>query len=243
MKVTDAVWELRNLGVSTQEVEIVDNDSIETVKNQLKELDALYQVVKVVNCRPDYYSLLMGEGFSFVEALIRVSYNLKELTCPRHIKRFSDELTFDEMNDDEIALMMAQIRGGVFRTDRVTLDPFFSKEQAANRYVMWMKDEIERGSHLFNYKYKGEPISYTCMKVMDKGRVFPVLGALYNIGKPLPIGNVTVFKQLEIAQSLGGKELFTYISANNTAAVRVYSQLGYLFEDIKYVFVKHKKET
>ena len=77
------------------------------------------------------------------------------------------------------------------------------------------------------------------MKQVKEGVFYPVLGGVYLTGKALPIGSAIVYKQLEIARSFGGKELYTYISSNNPAVVRVYSQLGYTFEDIKYVFVKH----
>ena len=135
--------------------------------------------------------------------------------------------------------MRKQIRGGMFKTDRVILDPFFTPEQAANRYVMWMNDELERGSQLFSYKYKEQPVGFSCMKNIREGVYYPVLGGVYITDKPLPIGSAIVYKQLEIAQSLGGKELYTFISSNNLAVVKTYSQLGYTFEDIKYVFVKH----
>ena len=77
------------------------------------------------------------------------------------------------------------------------------------------------------------------MKKIGENRICPVLGGIYDIGRPLPIGSSVVFKQLEIGRNLGRKELITTISANNTAAMKVYSQLGYVFNEIKYVFIKH----
>lgn len=104
---------------------------------------------------------------------------------------------------------------------------------------MWMKDELNNGSVLYNYKYKEQPIGFSCFKETEYQKYYPVLGGVYNTGKALPFGSAIIYKQLEIAKNLGGKELYTYISSNNQAVVRAYSQLGYSFDDMKYVFVKH----
>ena len=239
MKIVDAHWELRNLGVTSQDVEIDVNDSIDEVSASLDTLDSQYQVVKVPTMRLDIYKLLTDKGFSLAEASIRVSHDLKEFSCSRLIRRLSDTLTFSEMDENELSIMREQIRGGMFQTDRVILDPYFTPEQAANRYVMWMNDELERGSKLLSYKYKDQPVGFSCMKEVSEGTFYPVLGGVYTTGKALPLGSAIVFKQLEIAKSLGGKVLYTVISSNNPAVVKAYSQLGYTFEDIKYVFVKH----
>ena len=50
--------------------------------------------------------------------------------------------------------MEKELRSGLFDTDRVYLDPYFTKEQASNRYVNWIKDEMSRTTELFIIKYK-----------------------------------------------------------------------------------------
>ena len=239
MKIIDAHWELRNLGLSTQEVEIESEDTLEEVKQALSSLTANYQVVKVPVADLNLSSLLSSYGFSFAEAMIRVSHSLKELSCSSLIKRISDQITFEEMSNDETEIMHQQIKNGMFQTDRVILDPIFSPSQAANRYILWMKDEKERGSVLYTYKYKGQPVGFSCMREINPQVYYPVLGGIYSQGKALPFGSAIIYKQLEIAKRLGGKQLVTYISTNNPGVIRAYSQLGYVFEDIKYVFVKH----
>ena len=239
MKIIKADWELRNLGVLCQEAEIEAEDLLETIKNEIKKIDATYVVVKAPVARPEIYSCLMEHGFSFIEASIRVSYKLKELVCPKLIKRLSDEITYREMNNDEISIMKQQIGQGMFKTDRVSLDPMFSKEQAARRYVFWMLDEKKRGSKLLNYIYKDQPVGFSCMKEVKPKVFYPVLGGVYLLEKTLPIGGAIIYKQLEIAKEMGGIELFTYISSNNPAVMRSYSQLGYTFDEVKYVFIKH----
>ncbi|MCR4691499.1 MAG: GNAT family N-acetyltransferase [Lachnospiraceae bacterium] len=242
MRIIDAIWEKRNLGLVTQEIEIENDDSPEKVEKALKESDADYQVVKAPVARLDLYSLLTEYGFFFAEASIRVSHNLKNVACPEMIQRMVDRISFSEMSEEETDIMIENIRQGMFQTDRVILDPFFTRKQAYDRYILWMKDEKERGAKLFTYKYKEEPIGFSCMKETKTGCFYPVLGGVYNMGKALPLGSAIVYKQLDIAKSLGGKMLYTFISSNNPAVVRVYSGAGYGIDSIKNVFVKHTCE-
>lgn len=239
MRIVDAHWELRNLGVTTQEVEIDSSDKPEEIRKAILSLTSDYRVVKAPSTNFEINAFLSECGFTFVEAMIRVSYSLKKLSCPPVIKRFTNEITYNEMDDSEIGLMQEQIKTGMFKTDRVALDPQFSSPQAANRYILWMSDELSRGSKLFTYKYKGQPVGFSCIKETSANVYYPVLGGVYNSGKTLPFGSVILYKQLEIARNLGGKDLYTYISSNNPAVVRIYSTLGYVFEDFTYVFVKH----
>ena len=109
----------------------------------------------------------------------------------------------------------------------------------SNRYIHWIMDEIGRNSRLYTYKYKNEPVGFSCMKEARPNVYYPILGGVYLLEKTLPIGSALIYKQLEIVKSLEGKELYTFISSNNPAVIKSYSQLGYIFGDIKYVFIKH----
>ena len=57
MRIIDAKWELKNLGVTTEEVEIDRNDGIEDIQSAIDQLEAKYQVVKVCSGRPDVHKL------------------------------------------------------------------------------------------------------------------------------------------------------------------------------------------
>ncbi len=242
MRIIDAYWELRNLGITAQEVEIDKEDTLSEVQRNLRTLNASYQVVKTPTANLELYKTLMELGFSFVETIVRVSYSLNNLVCSQLIKRISDVIEYQEMSEYEITVMEKNIRDGMFRTDRVVMDSVFTRENAANRYIMWMRDERENGSTLYRYIYKGESIGFTCIKETDHKVFYPVLGGIYSNGKVRMLGSAIVYKQLEIAKELGGKELYTYISTSNPVIIKTYSQLGYTFEDIRYVFVKHYTE-
>lgn len=237
MKLTDAFWEKRNLGVSAIEITIEEGDPLETVESGLRGLRSDYLVVKAPTCRLDLYFLLQKLGFAFAETSIRVSHELDRVIVPPLIDRLCSNMSFEEMQDYD--LLEDNIRKGFFQTDRVVLDPYFTAEQAAERYIGWMKDERIRGAHLFHYLYKGNRIGFSCMRLEENGECYPVLGGIYPSDRPLPLGSAILYKQLEIARALGGKHLYTNISSNNLAVAKAYNQCGYSLDEISYVFVKH----
>ena len=50
--------------------------------------------------------------------------------------------------------MKIEISNGLFDSDRIYIDPFFSKEKAAQRYINWTEDELKRGTEFIKYIYK-----------------------------------------------------------------------------------------
>lgn len=238
MKLTDAVWEKRNLGLTTAEITVELGDTAEILRERLPAVKAEYQVAKAPHGRMDLYFALQEQGFAFSEASIRVSHEIGTYKCPPLIERLLNKVSYEEMPD--LVTMEHYIRKGMFQTDRVILDPFFTSEQAAERYIGWMRDEQERGARLFHYTYQGAPIGFSCMRGNEEGEYYPVLGGIYPNDKPLPFGMVILYKQLDIARDLDGKRLYTYISSNNLPVVKAYNQCGYSVEEVQYVFVKHE---
>ncbi len=238
MIITDAVWELRNMGVATTEIQIDESDSISKVRETLRHVDADYCVVKVSVSRMDLYALLTEEGYCFAEVSIGIMQNLKEISYTSNaMKRLCQKMSFRRINS--LDFINENIKKGMFTTDRVAIDPHFTREQAANRYVGWMGDELRRGSAFFEYLYKDEPIGFVCMRKKGDNEYYSVLGGLYPSDNLLPFGAALLFKQLEIAKSMGGTVLSTSISSNNVPAFRAYSMCGYDFVSLNYVFIKH----
>ena len=98
------------------------------------------------------------------------------------------------------------IREGMFTTDLVALDPYFSLEQVAIRYIGWMDDELSWGSQFYEYTYKDDPIGFICMGERDNKKLYSVLGGLYPSDNRVPFGAALLYKQLEIAKSFWGRE-------------------------------------
>lgn len=239
MKIIDATWEIRNLGVSTQEVEISEQDKLEDIESAINRLNADYQVVKVCTGRMDVNALLAEHGFYFAETAIRVSHNLKLFTCSNLISRVSKDLNFVPMTASGLEIMREQIKKGMFYTDRISLDSEFSKKLSARRYIYWIEDELKVGSQIYTYEYRGQSVGFCLLKECRKHYYYSVLSGVYNLGIRMPFGSAFAYKQLEVLKQMGAEGVYSYISINNPSIVRVHAQYGYVFADIRYVFVRH----
>lgn len=239
MKIIDATWEKRNLGVYTQEVTIEESDSIDEIKKELDSLDSEYRVVKIPTGKLDAMWQLEDMGYKFIETSVHVVHDLKHLELDGLLKRIDDGITYELMDDEDINHMFEEIEQGLFYTDRIALDPMFTVEQAANRYVGWLKDEISRGTEMYKYIYKNQIVGFFAFKRVGEGIYFPFLAGIYKDFQKSPLGMVYLYKPLIEAKKRNAKCVSTYISTNNSNAVRMHVQFGFTFKEMKNVYVKH----
>lgn len=239
MKIIDAVWEKRNLGVNTLEIVIERDDTIDEIKKKLDTIHEEYMVIKVPAERTDVMLLLPQFGFSFIECTIKVTHNLKNLNLTGIQKRLVDAVSYELMNEDDIEQLFDEIKKGLFYTDRIYLDPYFTKEQAANRYIGWIKDEISRGTDLYKYIYKDKTFGFFTFKDLGNDEYYPFLAGVYSDHINTGLGFAFNYKPLMEAIRRNGKLISTYISTNNLNTIRMHNVMGFSFDEVSYVYIKH----
>lgn len=239
MKIIDAVWEKRNLGVSTLEVTIEENDMIDDVVSKLSEIESEYVVVKCPIAKFEYNYELSKMGFTFVETIINVTHNLKNIELDMIQKRINDSVSYEQMNADDIEQLNRELDYGLFYTDRIYLDTFFQKKQAANRYKLWMQDEVKRGSKLYKLIYKNQSIGFFIFKELGDGVAYPFLAGIYKDFQKYSFGSMFIYKPMEEAIKRNCKMISTYVSSNNFNAVNAHVKIGFNVKNMQYVFVKH----
>lgn len=239
MNVVNAVWEKRNIGVDTVEVTIEETDDVQTIKDTLNNLEVEYIVVKVPSSRSDVLFLVQNMGYYYIEDMISVVHNLHDVCLPPIQKRLYDAIEIGVMDDNDINILYDEIRKGLFDSDRVFLDPFFSKEQARNRYINWVMDEAKRGTELLKYVYKGKTIGFFGLREQRNGEFISFLGGIYLESRKGGIGSIV--KVPQAVRERGGKKVRTSVSTNNPAQVRSLIMNGYIPESIIHTFIKHSK--
>ena len=148
-------------------------------------------------------------------------------------------MEYREMESKDLTGLYTEIHNGLFGTDRIILDPYFTKEQAAQRYCNWIADELERGSQAYKITYKTDTIGFFTFKQIDEGVFYPFLAGLYKKFESLGMGFTTLRKPIDESIARGGKMISTYASTNNLPVVRSHTQQGFLLNNLQYVFVKH----
>ena len=240
MKAVNAVWEQRNLGVNCYEITIEKKDSIEIVKEQLPKYLAEYVVVKVPTARTDIMFALSEMQYIFIECSIHITNNLKNIELQGVQKRLADAVNYSQMDKLDIDVLFDEIRAGMFTTDRVNLDPYFSLQQGANRYIGWISDERDRGTLVYKLTYKDKAIGFFTFKDLGSGVYFPFLAGLYkNCMQSFGLGFNIVYKPICEAIKRNGRMLSTYVSSNNLNAIHVHTMLNFKFNAIHYVYIKH----
>ena len=238
MRIIDAVWEEKNIGVKTIEVVIEMEDEIDEVKKTIYSLQCDYICCKVSSYRSDVSVMLQKKGFMYIEDQIELEHDLHEVERPRVLQRLYDSLPYKLMDEDDVKLLFEEIDKGMFDTDRISLDPRFSKELAANRYKNWISSMIENGAHCYLMSYKGQPAGFVIITDEDGETYHSVLGGGYEKFRKSGLG--IVLKEMEMVRNLGGKRVVTSVSSNNANQLKVLVSNGYVPRKVEHVFVLHK---
>jgi hypothetical protein len=239
LKIVDATWEKRNLGVACIEATVEASDTAADVRKTLAELKTQYLVVKVPAARPELMFAVSEMGCSFVEASIHITRKVSDLELSGMEKRLADSVSYAPMQDGDVEVLWDEIRNGMYDTDRISLDPHFTKEQASNRYIGWIQDEMGRGTDVYKLIYRNQSIGYFTMKDLGEGVCYPFLAGMYRSHRTSGLGFNIAYKPMCETAARGGTSISTYISTNNDSAVRLHVSLGFRFKEITYVYVKH----
>lgn len=237
MKIINADWELRNLGVTTVEIEIEDEDSIEIVEKELENISAKYVVVKLPSYKTDFLFIIQRLGYTYIEDMVHLVSYLNEVNFSPIQKRFNASIATQVMNTVDVENLKDQIRNGLFSTDRIYLDSYFTEEQAYNRYINWVTDEYNRGTQFIKYIYKENTVGFFALKDQGEGRYTSFLGGIYPEFRKGGIG--TTVKVPQVVKEYGGKSVSTSVSSNNPAQIRNLIMNGFLPEGITHTFIKH----
>jgi hypothetical protein len=244
MKIIDAFWEKRNLGVkSCIEVIIEDSDKFESVREQISLLKAEYLVVKVSAYKPEFNFLMGNLGFTFVEGQYNFVIDMSGYedfikNLPAVTQRMINAISVKKLVPSEYSVVYDRICEGIFDTDRIYLDPHFSHEIAAKRYIGWITDELERGANIYTAKYKNSDIGFFAVN-SARNNVF--LSGIYHNFKNKGLGFCTQLKFNQELYKSGIRKLSVFVSTANATQVRSSFAMGYNYASLSYIFVKHCK--
>ena len=243
MNTVHAIWEQENIGVDAYETELTQQDSTQDyaqVEQALLASGAQYLVVKTpVNC-PDLLFGLPQLGYTLVETVFHVSIRRDDYHMPAAIARFDRGLTVVErIESADRARVYALIRAGVFKSDRVSIDPAFTLAQAGNRYANWLAQMLTAGGKLFEVLQGEKPIGFFVITRVDEQTVDPVLMGLYDEQNDRGMGALLHKKTLDTCFAQDCSRLSSTIVSNNAKVLRVYVNAGATITDTQYTYIKH----
>lgn len=247
MKTVHATWERENLGVNAYEIYLDDQDTLEQLRQTEQTLIANggeYLVVKTPVNRGDLLFGLPPLGYSFVETLFRVAVERGAYRVPQSVARFDRGLSVVRRTaaaEQEAAF--ARIREGVFKSDRISMDPFFPPEKTATRYINWIRQLLAQGSMLFEVLLRDAPVGVFIIKRINEKTVDPVLMGLYREDLNRGLGTLLHKKTLDTCFEQECDRITSTFVSNNAKILRVYTNIGASITDVLYTYVKHVPEN
>lgn len=242
MKIINATWEKRNLGVSTQEIQAEPHDSISNFKDSLCSLSAQYQVLKIPANKIDFVHYAEDMGFRFVESQLTMTANLKKIVpnTEKILSRAKDFSTSTDNSPETFDFVASQINKGIFHTDRISIDPLFSVQIANKRYANWLLDlKYHPNAHLQIMKQKNAIIAFNLNQ--NEGRIsHGLIGGILKEHQKEPIGlywGASILKNLHTLDNIDLWE--AVVSSNNGSIIKLWEFLGLQLSSICYIFVKH----
>ena len=243
MKILHAICEQTNLDVDAYELQAGTDDTPEVLQAEEQRLlacGAEYLVVKTPVNRPDWLFTLPEMGYTFVETVFHVTIRRNEYHMPAAIARFDRGLTvLERTKTAEQISVYTRIRNGVFKSDRISIDPAFSLAQSANRYVNWIKQMLEDGGRLYEVVQGARPVGFFIIHRVDAVTVDPVLMGLYDEEHNRGMGALLHKKTLDTCFAHDCKRLTSTIVSNNAKVLRIYVNAGATIADTLYTYVKH----
>lgn len=240
MNIIDAYWEKRNLGVSCKELNCELNDNIADVKKIVSSIDADYTVIRVPSPKVDLLFYFQSIGFFVIETNIHLVKNLRDIELPFRYQKYESRIVARKANTDEVNKIMGEIRNGVFDTDKIALDPLFSLKQSANRYENWVSEELNKKSTAYIVANMDKDIGFFILRNDDDTNYNALFGALYKDTNATGFGFAVGYSAFKVAKKLSAKTIFTAVSSNNLAALRMNLSIGYEIDNVHYVLIKHR---
>lgn len=240
MKIVDAVWEKRNLGVDTVEAVFEVQDSVDDIKNAISQFDRFdYAVVKCPSDHSTAVFEVQKHGFEYIETALSLSINPSAMTVSPKFENIIKRCSYMQMNDRDIEIMENQINKGIFSTDRISLDPHFSPEISASRYINWIRDLNEKGNPFIKVLYDNETVGFFINNRISNDVYDGILAGVYESYLNSGMGFCVQWAGVDYVRSLGAKRYLGHISLNNPGVLKVLMSLGYNITKAQYVFVRH----
>jgi hypothetical protein len=240
MKILDAHWEKRNIGVSCHEVIIEPSDTIKDL-TKLDSLQSDYQVIKLPVQKYDLNVFVQQHGFRFIELNFVCIHDLLVPQLSKPLERMATCFKVLEADEGHLSTINGCIASEMFLTDRVAIDPKFGPKLAARRYLGWLEDLLKSGAKVFVMKYKVDTVGFFVMRCSDT-ICDAVLGGIFPSMASGGFGVMLNYLEIITAANLGCKELHGRFSSNNAAIFAINRTLGYKIRPEHYVFIKHSQE-
>lgn len=245
MRLIDAFWEKRNLGLSVAEITFESGETPQQLDpNLFKTYD--YIVAKVPSGEVSTIHGLEQLGFRFLESQFDLSIRLNNIPQrPQSSDFLMKKITTSPLDSrEQIEELVEHITPELFEVDRVSIDPEVGKTVGALRYKNWVLDEFNKGNIFAHRLHLGStPIGFFILKKIGPSKLFAMLAGLFSQYKNKGLGLSIVQKPIDWAREQKYEEIVTRNSSNNSESFKIHLACGYRLDSISYLLRWKRKDN
>lgn len=243
MQIIHALWEERNIGSNTYEINIQKNDNFDNCIEEIEGCNGDYIVVRIPAGMADFISKIPMYNYRFVETALSCHYSTSmPFNISEKNKKLLKRCRYEKMLQQDLDVLHKNLNDGLYNTDRIALDPFYSVKISNNRYRGWINDEIGRGAKIFKVICDNNAVAFFGLKKLSNADAFGFLNGVYTKYQGLGFGTIMHCLQIQASKDLGFENTLSSFSSNNYGAFSIHMSLGYKLDQVNYVYIKHRRQ-
>ncbi len=243
MKVINAIWEKKNTGFKTCELEFNSEDTINDYLNNNIEKDYEFIVAKVPANNIVMVHQLEDSGYKFMETQFTISSVAKQ-EVDKIDQKWGKALTgtgYKKIdNKDDLEFLLTNILEGMFTYDRISLDERFGKEISAWRYINWIRDMFEDNKYeIFMLEKNSSKVGFFITNEVDKNVLQSTMGGIFNKYQGQGLSIAMIYYCLHIAVDRNIRNVIASFSSNNQNMLNTFTKTV-SFKTLKINYVLRK---
>jgi GNAT superfamily N-acetyltransferase len=239
MKIVDATWEKRNLLLETKEIIVQEGDTTEELEEALRNSNEEYVVVKLPLTEIEKKFLLTDYGYTHVELMAELESENVLSPLDARKRMIFDRVETVPMDFEQRKKLVQRFLNGQFKTDRISVDPYFPPEMASRRYAGWLCDEMKHGAAFWQFEMEGEEIGFFVERQISKDVYNAVLSGIYEPYQGQGLGFLVVYKAYSIYRPRGARRFVAEVSVNDLKGLRRTLTSGRKLNKLTNIYVKH----
>lgn len=243
MKVIDAFWEERNLGLRVCEIIINKDDVVDFDTLSDLEKSYGYLVAKVPGDSVHLVHQLESHGFRYLEnqlilyVLTSELLNIENFLDPRFLNISCEKVS----SNKDLNNICNQIKKGLYAIGRISADPDIKAGTSDLRIVNWLKDLWGKGNVLIYRLVRNETsLGYFVLEKINKSQINVVQAGIFAEYQNKGFSCLIPYYVLKIAFEDKIKGVFASVSSNNLKMINSISKFVHLSVRRTYLVMRKK---
>ncbi len=223
MKVINAFWEERNLGLKSCEIvfekgDILNRHKMEDIKNEFR-----YIVAKVPEGDIKLVHELETDGFRYLENKFHYSADSSGFMefNKKYLDHYNDVFCQMVCDTDSYDIIKKKIFNHLFEYDRISLDPYFNQNISSLRHTFWVEDLFKK-KDVKTYLLKKSDKIFGFFIFEKKGHnYFIPMAGIFEEFQKTGLAFFLIYFPFKIASENGYKTIEAVFSSNNKSIINL----------------------